>query len=141
MPSDLAGEGEPVHLRHQEVEHREVELLASLDEGERLGRALDRNGFHVPRARVPGEDLAVRRVVVHDEDPLARELRQRALVCQPRRNLGSVHVELDVEARAFVHLALDSHRPSHELDESLRDREPETGAAVAAGGGGVALAE
>ena len=34
---------------------------------------------------MPRDDLAVRRVVVDDEDPLARELRQRLVGRDPRR--------------------------------------------------------
>ena len=47
-----------------------------LDQRERLRGQLDRDRLHSPRPRVPGDDLAVRRVVVDDEDPLAGEVRE-----------------------------------------------------------------
>ncbi len=90
---------------------------------------------------MPSNDLTVRRVVVHHEDPLAGELRQGALIGQARRNLCRVDVELDAEGRAAVHLALDPNRAAHQRNESLRNRKPEPGAAVAACRGGVDLAE
>ena len=77
MPPDLACEREPVHLRHHHVEDGDVERLAFLDPSERLGGGRDRHGLHAPRSRVASHDLAVRGVVVDDEDPLAGELRQR----------------------------------------------------------------
>ena len=49
--------------------------------------------------------------------------------------------QADVERRSLALLALHPHRPAHQLDEALRDREPEPGTAVAAGGRGVDLAE
>ena len=51
-------------------------LSPAVDERERLGAALDGDRFHPPRARMPRDDLAVRRVVVDDEDALPEELRQ-----------------------------------------------------------------
>ena len=141
MPPDLACEGEPVHLRHHQVEDGDVELLAFLDPSERLGGGRDRHGLHAPRSRVASHDLAVRGVVVHHEDPLAGELRQGALHGHASRHLRRFHGEADVEGRSLALLALHPHRPAHQLDETLRDGEPEPGTAVAAGGGGVDLAE
>ena len=46
-----------------------------------------------------------------------------------------------MERRSLALLALHPHRPAHQLDETLRDREPEPGTAVAARGRGVDLAE
>ena len=141
MPPDLACEGEPVGLGHHQVEDGHVERLAFLDPGERVGGGRDRHGLHAPRSRVARHDLAVRRVVVHHEEPLAGELRHRARHGHASRQLRCFRGELDVEGRSLALLALHPHRPVHQLDETLRDGEPEPGAAVAAGGGGVDLAE
>ena len=66
---------DPVHQRHHHVEHSDVELLAGVEKRERLGASLDSDGLHLPCASMSRDDLAVRRVVVDDEDALSEEER------------------------------------------------------------------
>ena len=138
---DLARQGEPVHLRHHHVEHGDVERLALRDELERGGRELERDGLHLPRERVPSDDLAVRRVVVDDQDPLAGEVREAVVERDRRRHVGRGDGQRDAEGRALLLLALDRDRAAHQLHEALRDGEAEAGAAEAARRRGVDLAE
>src|SRR5262249_29436676 len=76
------------------------------------------------------EDLAVRRVVVDREDARARERRDVA-PDRPLHAARGAEADGEVEGRAAPRLARNADPAAHELDELLRDREPETGAAVA----------
>ena len=138
---DLAGQREPVHPRHHHVEHADVERLVARDQLERRGGQLDRDGLHPPRPRVPGDDLAVGRVVVDDEDPLAGEVREAVVECDLCRHIRRGRGQRDAEGRSLPLLALDADRAAHQLDEALRDGEPEAGAAEAARRRRVHLAE
>ena len=119
---------------------REVELLADLEEGDRFGGELHRQRLHSPGSRLSRHDLPVRRVVVDDEDPPPLDL-WKGVRRDPRRYVSLLRRQRDLERRALPRLALDADRPAHQLDDALRDREPEPGAAVAPSRGGVDLAE
>ena len=124
---DLSRQGEPVHVRHHHVEHGHVERLALGDQLECGDRQLDCDGLHPPRQRVPGDDLAVRRVVVDDQDPLAGEMREAFVERNLRRHVGRGDGERDPERRSLLLLALDRDRAAHQVHEALRDREAEAG--------------
>ena len=72
---DPTRELEPVHLGHQHVDGGDIELVALLDELQSIRRTLDRYGLHSPRPSLPAHDLAIGRVVVHDQDALGAEHR------------------------------------------------------------------
>ena len=61
--------------------------------------ALNRYGLHLPRSRLSDHDLAVRRVVVDDEDALSRELLKSLVLGESRRHFCLVGDEPDVERR------------------------------------------
>src|SRR4051794_17139358 len=116
-------------------------MLALLEERESPRGKLDRNGFHSPRPCLPADDLAVGRIVVYDEEALGREQRKSCVDVDPRRHIRLVRGQADVKCRALALLALEPHAPAHELDDAPGYREPEPGAAVAARGRCVDLAE
>ena len=141
-PADLTGERHTVHLGHLHVEDGDVVILAAAQAQERLGRRFVRLGVHAPRRGLPREDLAIRRVVVDDQHALAFELRlAEARIGGLRGCLGRFGADRQVERGSDTRLALHFDRSAHQLDEALRDRQAEPGAAVAAGRRGIDLAE
>ena len=98
-------------------------------ERERLGAALDGDGLHPPRARMPRDDLAVRRVVVDDEDPLPDAAAGRRLERDLRRHFDRLTMKVMRNVDPSPARS-PPDRAAHQLDEALGDREPESGAAV-----------
>ena len=117
---------EPVHLGHHACRgrRRRTARRAAISSSASAAE-LDRHRLHAPRRGLAADDLAVRRVVVDDEQPLAR----RAACAVERRVLpaasASFAVSVDVEGRALAVLALDPESAAHQLDQALGDREPE----------------
>ena len=143
VAADLARQLEAVHLGHLHVEHGDVERIAAADAGERVRSGRSTASTSIPHAlRLRSDDLAVRRVVVDDQQTLAREPEPSVAVGRgvPRaRRL--LRDDLEVEGRALALLALHPERAAHQLRQALRDRKAQPGAAVAPCRRGVHLAE
>ena len=87
------GERDAVQLRHVHVEDGEVERLSGGHPGERLARRAGRGRAHPPALEQRQDDPPVGRVVVDDEDALAREIDQLD-------GLGRGEVRRDVRPRS-----------------------------------------
>ena len=141
MAADLFRQCQAVHLGHLHVEDGDVERVAPSDVLERVAGRCRLLRQHPPRLGLPPEDLAVGRVVVHDQHPLPRdlgdglELLGRQWAC---RGLGP---DREVERGTLPDPALHPHPPAHLLCQALADREAQARAAVTARGRGVDLRE
>ena len=142
--SDAAGSRPPARRRPcaaSSCRARQRRTSPPLDECERFVAALDCDRFHAPGPCVPRDDLAVRRVVVDNENALPEELRQAC----PRAPAASAAPRAPRKARdgtSSPSLPRSRRtRPAHQLDEPLRDREPEPRSAVASCRRRVDLAE
>ena len=100
-----------------------------------------RGRLHVPARQHFLENSAVRRVVVDDED--AQVLERLWSLDDPARFGARCDVEIrgEMKRAAPVHLALDPDGASHQLDQSQRDGQAQTGAAIAARRRAVGLRE
>ncbi len=95
------------------------------------------------RPKLPGhggEDLPGRGVVVHHQHAHPQQLFGQEHAARHRLCLQP-ETGGEVEGRALAGLALDPDPPLHLLHQVLRYGQPQAGAAVFAGGGGVGLAE
>ena len=142
LASDPAGELEPVHLGHQHVESGHVERARR----SRSARAPPR-GARRRRAPFPTTASAGSRSRGWWRCRRRRgSAWRRAWAGRPSRSIfagtsasGAVRSMWNVDP--FALLALRPHRSVHQLDDALGDREAEPGAAVAARGRRVDLAE
>jgi hypothetical protein len=122
------------------VEDHDVEELATADPAERFHRRPGLTRVHPPNGRLAGQDVSVRRVVVHDQHAFASQRRHRSFERARWKGRG-VGLDREPEDRALAGTTLDRHRPTHEFDQTVADRESQTGAPVAPSGGRVHLAE
>ncbi len=135
---DALGQGRAVNARHSGVEHDQgegpsrgrrapqgVEGLQSAGDHRRLGP---------PAAQPSFEDLAIGRVVVHDEDAQPLKLDQ----WRHHRRDGLIGPQTEsrreIKRTAPARLALDADRPAHQGDQARRDRKAQTRTAIPAGG-------
>ena len=134
---DALGQGRAVDARHPGVEHHQGEGPARgrrTPQGvEGLQSVGDRRRLGPPAAEPSFEDLAIGRVVVHDEDAEALELDQR------RHHRPDGLVGLQAESRremkrtAPARLALDADLAAHQGDQPRRDRQAQPRPAIPAG--------
>ncbi len=140
---DFGCQVEAVHLRHLHVEDGEVEGIAIANPGQRLARLARRSEGHAPRLRLQGQDAAVGGVVVDDQQLLAQQLRGAGCLEGAGRFGSRLGPDGDVKGRSLARhpVALDPHGAAHHLAEPAADGQSQAGAAVAARGRGVDLAE
>jgi len=65
-----------IHFRHVHVEHAHVEAVIALQQVQRLARRCGFDRDHAPAGCQLGEDAAIRRVVVHDQEAAILQVRQ-----------------------------------------------------------------
>ena len=133
-----------VHLRHVHVQDADVEGLV------RPGSTPSASaGDPVARGRMPQASrcaVRMRRLVALSSTTSTRLPRSGG--CTPLRSrrvgtgrLGGGRPDREAELAAVAHLARDPDPAAHQLGQALADRQPQAGAAVAARGRGVDLAE
>ena len=106
-----------------------------------LGPALGVARDHAPFAGLQGEDSAVGRVVVHDQQAQIGQLRLRPLERGRRRVGHGLQGEREMERGSFLRHTLDPHLAAHQLDQPFADGQTKAGAAVVARRRSVRLAE
>jgi hypothetical protein len=126
---DFAGQRHAIHLRHVPVPHRDVEQRPLPQPAQRLRRGRRRPRFHAPAARHLHPDPPVRRIVVHDQQTPAREMRLAR--AQPDARLCPAHLRHDgkMKRRTAVDFALAPHRAAHPFGRPFADHPAQPGAA------------
>src|SRR5690606_21148614 len=103
-------------------------------------RTVDGLRLHSPAAQHLFEDAAIRLIVIDDEHSSSDEKNTLARSREHTR-LRSAQLHGEMESAALADFALDPHPAAHHLDEAVRDRETEAGAAVLTGRGSIRLRE
>ena len=131
-----------VHFRHLHVQNRQIVCLAARQQFERVGAASRFVWFHLPVFCLEGQDPAVCRVVVDDQEAAALEgVRVIGGVLRRRREAVDASRNAEAEDRAGSDGALDMNAAPHHLHQAFADGQSQARPAELAGGGGVALDE
>ena len=109
---------------------------------QRIGCAIKEHGQHAPAPELLVQDAQIERRVIDHGDLLAGQADQ----VQPRqhgdfRRIGMAEPCGEPEGRTRAGRRLQPDSPTHQLDQTLADRQAEPGAAVFAGGAGIDLDE
>ena len=139
--SNLASERYAVHFRHLHVQHREVERFVLPQQIQRLVSAVNVARQHAPLARLQRENTAVGRVIVHDEQPHAGQLRLGAFQFRLRGARCRLHLNGELKGGTFADRALDPHSSTHQLGQALADGQSESRSTVVTRRRSVHLAE
>ena len=141
--ADFAREHDAIHARHLHVQNRQVEAFRRRAAIPGPARPLWAPRGIMPHLRgLHGQNAAVGRVVVHDQQAQIGQLRLAVLPARTAALSGAAcsgRVKWKVEP--FCGHAFDPHFAAHQFDQPLADGEAEAGAAVMARGRSIGLAE
>ena len=138
---NLLGEHETVHVWHLHVQNSHVQRDTSLHLGKRLLAGSIRVRKHAPGLRLQGEDGAVCRVIVHDQNTLPSKLRLARIQIRAPLSRSSLRLDGEMKGRAHTRLAFDPHAAAHLFGQAFADSQTQSGAAVAPGRRSIDLAE
>ena len=130
-----------VLIWHLGVENEGVELPAKrgIEDLERLATGAGLGHLGAPPDQLLPQDATLIGAVIHQQQPHAAQCRD--LLGLPCRLRCGRQREREVEPRALARLAAHPDGAPHQFDQLFGDRQPQTGATVLAGGGGILLDE
>ncbi|OFA07223.1 hypothetical protein DUGA2_05550 [Duganella sp. HH101] len=128
-----------VHVGHVGVHHQDV-VVVQLHRRHRRRARRHRARLQAQVGQLDLQHVAHRFAVVHHQHALAQHRRRqrrgaRGLVAR------QLHGDAETEAAADARFAVDADHAAHLAHQLLRDRQPQSGAAVQARGAGVGLGE
>ena len=124
-----------VHDRHLHIDDGNVERCVGARGGAHQfqggGAMVGSGNVHLDCPQLHFKNAAIGRVILDQDDAPAAQLLQVHWRCNGR-GIATRQRNVEAERRAFTELTFDADRASHQLDQLLADREPESGAPVTA---------
>ena len=143
LAAQFAGGFVAAHHGHLHIHQHGVEraslIVRTGDGGHSLLAVNGLFNLHAPTFENRHTDDHVHGVVLHHQHARACEVSGSADRCHGLRRAGARQVQFHPEVGACAQLALHAHIAAHQLSQLAADRQPQTRAAVAPGGGFVAL--
>ena len=97
--------------------------------------------MQTPAGQLGRDHLEIVQAVIDHQDLVAGQHKWRLTGLQVLRVFGSTDMDIEMKDRSSIDGAFRPHAAAHQLAQAAADREPQTGATVAAGGGCIRLGE